>query len=227
MSVKGFSFDGGTTVQKYDYTELDNKPTIPAVDNTLSTAGSSADAKKVGDELSDLKNALRLTSAKSNLILPIYDQFERITSNPQGDWVSSTNRIACRTILYTDKQLYLYGDSGYKFAYNTFNSSGVYIDTSGWKTGVTVISAKTYFCVLLAKSDNATINTDESLHIWTSILSDTQRMMLQTSAIYGTSGTMAIPTVVKDGTALTVTLPTRLFMIGYDFSVHTKDFSEV
>ncbi len=55
MSVKGFSFDGGATVEKYDYTELDNKPSIPTVDGTLSVSGAAADAKAVGDEITDLK----------------------------------------------------------------------------------------------------------------------------------------------------------------------------
>ena len=55
MSVKGFSFDGGATVEKYDYNALDNKPAIPVVDNTLSNAGYAADAKSVGDEITELK----------------------------------------------------------------------------------------------------------------------------------------------------------------------------
>lgn len=55
MSIKGFSFDGGATVEKYDYTELDNKPSIPVVDGTLDVSGAAADAKVVGDEITNLK----------------------------------------------------------------------------------------------------------------------------------------------------------------------------
>ena len=37
---------------------LDNTYTIPEIDNTLSTAGKAADAKKTGDELEQLKSDL-------------------------------------------------------------------------------------------------------------------------------------------------------------------------
>ena len=57
MSIKGFQIGEGS-VQKYDYTELDNKPTVPVVDATLTTTGAAADAKKTGDEIADLKSAL-------------------------------------------------------------------------------------------------------------------------------------------------------------------------
>lgn len=37
---------------------LDNTYTIPEIDSTLSTAGKAADAKKTGDEISQLKSDL-------------------------------------------------------------------------------------------------------------------------------------------------------------------------
>ena len=37
---------------------LDNTYTIPEIDNTLSTAGKAADAKKTGDEIDQLKSDL-------------------------------------------------------------------------------------------------------------------------------------------------------------------------
>lgn len=54
MSVKGFKFND--TVNKYDYNELDNKPTPDA---TLTKTGQAADAKAVGDQLSTLKDDLK------------------------------------------------------------------------------------------------------------------------------------------------------------------------
>ena len=57
MSIKGFQIGEGS-VQKYDYTELDNKPTVPVVDATLTTTGAAADAKKTGDEIENLKSAI-------------------------------------------------------------------------------------------------------------------------------------------------------------------------
>lgn len=49
MSVKGFKLDDGS-IAKYDYNSLENITT----DTTLSSSGVAADAKAVGDELSDL-----------------------------------------------------------------------------------------------------------------------------------------------------------------------------
>lgn len=37
---------------------IKNKPPVPSVDSTLSTSGAAADAKKVGDEITDLKSAI-------------------------------------------------------------------------------------------------------------------------------------------------------------------------
>ena len=41
---------------------LDNTYTIPEIDNTLSTAGKAADAKKTGDEIDQLKSELTQVS---------------------------------------------------------------------------------------------------------------------------------------------------------------------
>lgn len=65
MSIKGFQIGEGS-VQKYDYTELDNKPTVPVVDATLTTTGAAADAKKTGDEIADLKSAISQGTGLTN-----------------------------------------------------------------------------------------------------------------------------------------------------------------
>ena len=44
---------------------LDDTYTIPQVDNTLAVTGAAADAKKTGDEIADLKEAL--TSVEATL----------------------------------------------------------------------------------------------------------------------------------------------------------------
>lgn len=183
--------------------------------------------KKVaaGDGLDNLKNEVTTLSIGVNLLFPVYDSFERITwDTVNNQWISSTTRIASRTILYTQKQMFIHADSGYKFAYNSYNSSGVYQSGTGWKTGDYVIDAGTYFCVILAKSNDAAIQVDEAHHVYLSIKDDL-RAIKQTSIVYGTSGTSADPTIVKNGTDLTVTLPSRMFILGHDFTIYTKDFS--
>lgn len=56
MSIHGFVDQNGQ-VQKYDYNDLDNKPTIPTqvvIDDTLTEEGQAADAKAVGDALDNI-----------------------------------------------------------------------------------------------------------------------------------------------------------------------------
>ncbi len=53
MSIKGFKLSDGT-VEKYDYSALENID----IDDTLSREGVAADAKAVGDEITDLKEDL-------------------------------------------------------------------------------------------------------------------------------------------------------------------------
>lgn len=54
ISVKGFKLSDGT-VEKYDYSSLEDIVT----DTTLALSGVAADAKKVGDEISDIKADLQ------------------------------------------------------------------------------------------------------------------------------------------------------------------------
>lgn len=82
MSVKGFKFND--TVNKYDYNELDNKPTPDA---TLTKTGQAADAKAVGDQLSTLKEDIihinGLSDAAKTALLACFRNVAWI--NDQGD----------------------------------------------------------------------------------------------------------------------------------------------
>lgn len=48
--------DPNGNVHHFDHEYLEGNPTIPAVDNTLTQEGAAADAKKTGDEISELKS---------------------------------------------------------------------------------------------------------------------------------------------------------------------------
>ena len=75
MSIKGFQIGEGS-VQKYDYTELDNKPTVPVVDATLTTTGAAADAKATGDAVTELLSAISgVGSVPSAVRQAIYSLF--------------------------------------------------------------------------------------------------------------------------------------------------------
>ena len=71
MSIHGF-LDQNGQVQKYDYNDLENKPTIPAevlIDDTLTEEGQAADAKAVGDAI-------------ANVTIPIDSALSDSSTNP-------------------------------------------------------------------------------------------------------------------------------------------------
>lgn len=72
MSIHGFMDQNGQ-IQKYDYNDLENKPTIPAevlIDDTLAEQGQAADAKAVGDAINDIEPGL--SSAAKQALLEIF-----------------------------------------------------------------------------------------------------------------------------------------------------------
>lgn len=72
MSIHGFMDQNGQ-IQKYDYNDLENKPTIPAevlIDDTLTEQGKAADAKAVGDAINDIEPGL--SSAAKQALLEIF-----------------------------------------------------------------------------------------------------------------------------------------------------------
>ena len=227
VTAYAYAVDAGYQGTEAEFEEdLLNAVSTFETDKTLSVEDKSADAKATGEAINELNGALNILNIDANLLLPIYNSFERITSSLDGSWTTSTNRIACRTILYTDRQIFLTPNTGYNWAWNKFDAQGNYIATSGWKNGTFAIPANTYFCVLLRKSDNSEILPSESMNLYMSISKDGIRELRQTALVYGTSGGMAEPAITKNGTTLTVTIPTRMFILGYDFSVYTKDFAE-
>lgn len=71
MSIHGFMDQNGQ-IQKYDYADLENKPTIPAevlIDDTLTEEGQAADAKAVRDAL-------------ENVTIPIDSSLSEVSTNP-------------------------------------------------------------------------------------------------------------------------------------------------
>lgn len=184
-------------------------------------------AVTVGGEVGNLKTAIDTTNIYNNPLTPYYLTFERITLSQTGVWGASTTRIGCRHIFHTDEQIFIRAADGYKLAYAVYNSEGVYQTIASWKTGCYYIAAGTYFSVVLAHSDDSAIYTDEAVNLYFASMYDDGRKLLQAAPVYGTSGTMSDPTVVKSGTNLVVTIPTRMLVLGYDFTIYIKDFAEV
>lgn len=92
MSVKGFKFND--TVNKYDYNELDNKPTPDA---TLTKTGQAADAKAVGDQLSGLKEDFILQMDE----IPDTVQSYTFADGTVSQIVHKRSGVAIRTDVFT------------------------------------------------------------------------------------------------------------------------------
>ena len=92
MSVKGFKFND--TVNKYDYNELDNKPTPDA---TLTKTGEAADAKAVGDQLSELKEDFILQMDE----IPDTVQSYTFVDGTVSQIVHNRSGVAIRTDVFT------------------------------------------------------------------------------------------------------------------------------
>ena len=79
MSIHGFVDQNGQ-IQKYDYDDLENKPTIPAevlIDDTLTEEGQAADAKAVGDAIANIDipvDSALSDEVKQTLLNCIYHQ---------------------------------------------------------------------------------------------------------------------------------------------------------
>ena len=95
MSIHGFMDQNGQ-VQKYDYNDLDNKPTIPVIDATLTQQGQAADAAAVGEALQNVQvpvdatlteegqaaDAAAVGEAIANVTIPIDDELSNSSTNP-------------------------------------------------------------------------------------------------------------------------------------------------
>lgn len=81
------------SLQSITFPGLSNRYTVPQVDNTLAVTGAAADAKKVGDEISDLKDDLWLLS----LEIPDTTQTYTFSSGSVSQVTHSRNGVVIRT----------------------------------------------------------------------------------------------------------------------------------
>lgn len=120
---------------------LDDTYTIPQVDNTLLTAGAAADAKKTGDEITDLKEALT-------------DVSTTLTHKADKDGTVASAEQLLSDVGTEDKQPYLFRATPYDstrvdeeivgatVGWNQLVQNGNFADASGWTVGTSVITVQ-------------------------------------------------------------------------------------
>lgn len=131
MSIHGFVDQNGQ-IQKYDYDDLENKPTIPAevlIDDTLTEEGQAADSKAVGDAISNIEPGL--SSAAKQALLEIFQHVAYIDEHGQD--------------YYDALEIALAGGQSYTI---TVNLTGC---TSS-NTATSIIEGHTYSTIITASS---------------------------------------------------------------------------
>ena len=78
-------------------------------------------------------------------------------------FVANATRLCIPEVLYTENEMRVTADTGYRFAYHQRNSSGDFVSDSGWQT-LWNIPARTYFSMVFSKTDNANIGLAEKKH---------------------------------------------------------------
>lgn len=211
MSIHGFMDQNGQ-IQKYDYADLENKPTIPAevlIDDTLTEEGQAADAKAVGDAL-------------DNITIPIDSSLSDTSTNPvqnrviyqalQNTGLSQAAKTALLAIFqhvayideygqdyYDDLEEALSGGQSYAITYNLTGCTSS-------NTSTHIIEGQTYTATITASSgytmDGATA---------------TATMGGQTVTGFYNNGTISIPNVTGD-LVITVTASSAVTSISAVFT---------
>lgn len=132
-----------------------NTYTFVQLDDTLTTAGKAADAKKTGDELNDLKSALEQTDAS---VMPSVSAFLAGAENidfttSTRTWDANANRVGNDDIFVAVNDIILDVNSGYRFIVFYFTDADVYSSNSGWKTGRYTIKAGSRYSLEMSKTD--------------------------------------------------------------------------
>lgn len=133
-----------------DWLENNLTPTSPPVDDTLTIQGAAADAKKTGDEISDLKTKI------DPLVLIDPNDYDYILGMwYNGQFVSSTTRIGNRKPICLNSGDKISISEGSMYV-ETFNSRMEYQTSSGWVTEYTVQNNNTYVGIDLRKGGGDT-----------------------------------------------------------------------
>lgn len=158
-----------------------------AVDDSLSVTGAAADAKKTGDEISDLKSALQADETFLGLNINKTSLWSAGTiSSSTGATASASNNDKIRTGYIDRKIAFVEPESGYYvciYAYDS-NNNDSYVgcwDGTMYKTSIqrkyvrmniNKIPLSYKVRLVFSKSDNTSISTDDSSHLIVSVFTD-------------------------------------------------------
>ena len=151
------------------FPRLDDTYTIPQVDNTLAVTGAAADAKKTGDEVADLKEALSTVSDNSPYSSNQWIQGTSYHSTTYNRVVFENSTTRCTIRALTDKNLNtIRAKTGYEVGFLACTFDGTYYykvyATDNYQTSVDVSQyAHNYYIIVnCKKTDNSNISTSEA-----------------------------------------------------------------
>lgn len=114
-------------LQSITFPELDNKYTVPVVDNTLTTTGAAADAKKTGDEITSIKEDLSEIDGKViSHLSTVTPQWEVGAINQNGGNAYLSTRIRIKDYISPQSRIVQVNAlDGYEFEVVKYSASNV------------------------------------------------------------------------------------------------------
>lgn len=144
-------------LQSIKFPGLSDTYTVPQVDNTLTATGAAADAKKVGDEITNLKDDLR----SRRCVLGFFQEslFEKgsIGSNGQDDTFHASSRIRTPILSLDSDYEIRYNGGAERFIVYYFDQYGNYVSDTGWTSRKRI--EKNSFVRVLMTNDPASTET--------------------------------------------------------------------
>lgn len=146
---------------------LSDTYTVPQVDASLATSGAAADAKKVGDEISDLKQDYSELANGLDFLTTGDITFESGSFNPDGTEAENSKRVRSEYIRAKAKTT-VSVKSGYKFIVFMYDyyTMDYKAQMPNWSTSTYTLEQDRYIRIVLAKqNENDTITVQESSNL--------------------------------------------------------------
>lgn len=134
------------------------------IDNSLTTANAAAGAKKVGDELTDVKNDLTVTRngiqafTSSEIIQGSYDATGALVNNPARIRVSGFVQVFAG-----DKIKFIAGSNAVQMLYGVFDSAKTFVRDSAWLNDGALVDVDSdgFFIIVFRNGTDTNITPEE------------------------------------------------------------------
>ena len=157
-------------LQSIKFPGLPDTYTVPQVDNTLTQTGAAADAKKTGDEISDLKSDLSDIKNSVFELMTVQLSWEHGTIDLSGADNASNTRVRTIGVRTIGMNETVTAENGFKYVFRFYKTDGTFAGYSGWLTGTNsvndeaaLVTGATKYRLVGAYSSDASTVSEEAL----------------------------------------------------------------